>query len=918
MANMIRTIEQTAQEREIVKLAPDIIVYLDGIPYQLNYFVNDPTTGNSFTVVNFNDHVTSFSAGYDTDLMVPSGSINLLVPNYQKYLYQMPGGNNLIQPMQQVQVYAKGYYMTQTGDTVYRRVFKGLVSHVAYNDDGKTLQISIQCYGIMYMLELMQINVNPAVISGVANATSLTVYQTKFAGNDPLRQIADAFLFAFQTDGAQLNNLTQGSVAAGQFGQAVVRGYMNKWQAILNNMIKDVHIYGVSYKDFDKNNTRGGSKVPVQESTKKGAMDKNTLAEQIAHRSTLDEVEMVNDTYYSNIRQFAPDRKITDIQLFNSSIINRLDLIRKNVQLVDWEAYQDLDGKIIIKPPLYNLDVLNIGPRTQQTSSNPQGQGDTNNSLENSLTAISPQSNPFVVHLSEILTEQESEDQAAIKKTRTTVAGNIDPQFQFGYNEKLLTVAEWVDVSKLLRYGLREEPVIVAPWFKDGDTFTLFAHAIAETVRANRGFRTYTFTIPLRPELKLGFPVYVPHKDMYAYIKSIQINYQVAGVATMTVTCDSVRRRVLVNTAQKDAKGNTYYKYTSAPNLIYVWTNNPPTPTATAPGQSVGQNVSFFDPSANQLAIAQSTTNNNTPSNPTVQVGSVATLPNTAQTTQPTRQQLRIKAVASQKNATTYTQQNDTQYANYIVQNDGPAGGHPATQQVTVNGKTSTSTNAYGPGGGYFTDKRSVDGQYLRDLQKGVIPYTDGKGYELIGPFPWGRYVDLNTAIKEFTQRGWIAQTTDVNGNPTTLLEDLTIQQSTDAMLFAGLGTPTAKGQSADQILDNLSTQISNTIGGTFASTASTPDIIQPDATVIVLQYPPGNSSPADSNLLQNAQPEDAIASKLISNTLSAQQQVIDVLVSGSVTPSKAVQETLLTTQTATPSGKLLKIVNGQEVTGDD
>src|SRR5271157_68478 len=155
MANSIRNISQTAQEREIVKLAPDIIVYLDGTPYQLNYFVNDPLTGNSFTVVNFNDHVSSFQAGYDTDLMVPSASINLVVPNYQKFLYQMPGGNNLVRPMQQVQVYAKGYYLASTGDTVYRRVFKGLVSHVAYADDGKALQISIQCYGIMYMLELM-------------------------------------------------------------------------------------------------------------------------------------------------------------------------------------------------------------------------------------------------------------------------------------------------------------------------------------------------------------------------------------------------------------------------------------------------------------------------------------------------------------------------------------------------------------------------------------------------------------------------------------------------------------------------------------------------------------------------------------------------------------------------------------------
>ena len=908
MANMIRTIAQTAQEREIVKLAPDIIVYLDGIPYQLNYFVNDPLTGNSFTVVNFNDHVTSFQASYDTDLMVPSANISLLVPNYQKYLYQMPGGNNLIQPMQQIQVYAKGYNLATTGDTVYRRVFKGLVSHVGYNDDGKALQISVQCYGILHMLQLMQVNVNPSVISAVANAGSdLTVYQTKFASDDPLRQIADAFLSAFNSDAAQLNNINQGSVAAGFYGQAIVRGYMNKWQAILNNMIKDVHIYGTSYKDFNDSNTKGGKKQPTTNSTVSGAQDKSTLAEQNVRRSTLDEVGMVNDTYYSKIRQYAGDRKITDIQLFNSTIINRLDLIRKNVQLVDWEGYQDLDGKIIVKPPLYNLDVLNIGPHSKKTSPNPQGQGDTNSSLDNDLTAIFPQTNPFVIHLSEIITEQESEDQAAIRKTRTTVCGSIDPQFQVTYNQNLLNTAEYVDVGKLLRYGLREEPVIQAPWFKDDDNFTLFAHAAAETVRANRGFRTYTFTIPMRPELKLGFPVYIPHKDMYAYVKSISISYQVGASANMTVTCDSVRRRVLINTPQKDAQGKTYYKYTSAPNLIYVWTNNPPNPTSTNPGQSVGQNVSFFDPAANQLAIGQTTSN----INPTTQVGSPVTLPNTSPKSQPSAQSLRVQQSKTQQTGTTFTQQSDTQVANYIVQVDGTAGGHPATDDkgniVTYGGNSSGL-------GGYFTDFRLVDGQYMRDLQRGILPYTDEKGYELMGPFPWGRFIDVNTAIKEFTQMGWIKLPTDSSGNTVTDFHDLSIQQSTDALLYAGLGTPTASGTMANQLINALSTKISNTVGGTFASTSPDQNTITPDATVIVLQYPPGNTSPADSNLLQNAQPEDQLVGHFIKNTQQAQQQVIDVLVSGSIAPTKAVQEALQTTKTQTPTGQVLTIKNGKEV----
>src|ERR1700675_3986947 len=90
-ASMIRNISQTVQEREIVKTAPDLVVFIDGLPYLTNIYVNDPKNGKQKTYVNFNDHLVSFSATYDTEAMVPNCSISLQVPNFQKYLYQMPG-----------------------------------------------------------------------------------------------------------------------------------------------------------------------------------------------------------------------------------------------------------------------------------------------------------------------------------------------------------------------------------------------------------------------------------------------------------------------------------------------------------------------------------------------------------------------------------------------------------------------------------------------------------------------------------------------------------------------------------------------------------------------------------------------------------------------------------------------------------
>src|SRR5271163_733506 len=190
----IRNISQTTQEREIIKTAPDIVIFFDGLPYLVNYFVNDPRTGAAYSLVNFNDKVVSFSANYDTESLVPSCSIQLQIPNYEKGMYQMPGGNNLLQTMAQVQVYAKSYFMSATGDTVYRRVFKGVTSYIGYNDNGKTLEISIQCHGIMHLLERMQTNIHPSSNTTLHTGTSQTVWQSKYASGDCFEILRQVFL----------------------------------------------------------------------------------------------------------------------------------------------------------------------------------------------------------------------------------------------------------------------------------------------------------------------------------------------------------------------------------------------------------------------------------------------------------------------------------------------------------------------------------------------------------------------------------------------------------------------------------------------------------------------------------------------------------------------------------------------------
>ena len=948
VAGMIRNISQTVQEREIIKTAPDIVVFIEGLPYLLNPFVNDPKSGNQTTYVNFNDHVTSFSATYDTDAMVPNCTVQLQVPNYQKYLYQMPGGNNLLQTMAQIQVYAKSYFMAggPGGDTVYRRVFKGVTSYIGYNDNGKTLEVSIQCHGIMHLLEKMQTNVHPSVNAANTAAVALTIWQSKYNSGDCFSVLRQVFLDVFRSDMFQIGSLQAGAAGAplGAFQEAVERGYMVKWQAILWNMANDVHIFG-PYKDV----------LGFSEGMKKGEgwgdPSKEKLSNSVTKNPNQNEAQLFSEyeTYYGLITTYLPFKNITALDLKNSVIVNRLDVVREVVAKMDYEAYQDVDGKIIIKPPLYNLDVVNVGTRTKQTQTAP---GSNVNSLANPATAIYEGNNPFVVYLSEILTEQESEDQSAIRRTRTTVCGNVLRNLGNDFDDFYKQVAEYIDISKMAKFGLREEPLYSVPWIDAGDVQTLFVHAAAETARANRGYRQYTFSIPMRPELKLGFPVYIPHKDMYAYIKTIALNFQIGGTATMTVTCDSIRRRVMVNTQQTSGSGNstnTHGLYTPAPNLVYQWTSaDAATQEFNATHANPDQSPSSAQQTAQlQAAQAQGTIGgvSNNSANASDLVGTSATVPipqkNVDGTpTTPTQDQVKLNSVRTQNLSSKRGNQNDTPFSTYVIKNDG------SQEQGTIDPATKVgyfciSQTKSGPRPADLAYIQVLTGKASQPSTNSVIPFTDDKGYELISPFPWGRWVDLNTAVGTFTQQGFLTAAAAATAG----LDEQTLK-NTDAFIFAGLGTPSASGDPSSQIQTALRTQVQRvggSITGTYApapsassaaagvpiqSVASTAtpggtqqSNYQPDATVIVLQYnaaQPGSTAP--NSLLNNPQPENAFAQQLLvtSQAQNTTQQLVNVLVSGNVSPTPTVHEALLTAtvapaQTAVPQNvQLLRQIHEQ------
>src|SRR5271154_2643863 len=333
----IRNLMQSVQEREIIKTAPDLVVYLEGLPYIKNAYLT--TNPSQPYLVNFNDYVTGFNGNYDMQAMIPTATVSLSVPAHLRYLFQAPGGNNVIKTMMQIQVFVKGYYFAPDGNTLFQRVFKGYTSHVTHSDDGKTLLISIQCKGILGFFEMMQIDLSPSIQS--SSPMQVTPLKTTLANMTPYQQMAFTFLYPSLTDGFYVNAIGPLGTAIQdtQYYAAVQDGLVAKWQTIIADICQEAHIYGLQTKDVtDVISFLSGI---AQKSTFKGFKGWSFLATEQAFQSNIKESQ-TNDSLIDieKIRRFHPDLGIGAVQLINGKVVTRLEFLRTICHLINYEVYQ--------------------------------------------------------------------------------------------------------------------------------------------------------------------------------------------------------------------------------------------------------------------------------------------------------------------------------------------------------------------------------------------------------------------------------------------------------------------------------------------------------------------------------------------------------------------------------------------------
>jgi len=187
------------------------------------------------------------------------------------------------------------------------------------------------------------------------------------------------------------------------------------------------------------------------------------------------------------------------INLFESSYESKLDVAQKVMEITGFEFYQDVDGDFVFKPPMWNLD----------TSSSRVYRIEDIDIIDISFSEKEPQ----VTYMT-------------CKGSHFKNLGGTGLENEWGVR------GQYIDYRLVAQFGWRPGTYETA-YFNDSKS--MFFSAVNRMDVMNIGINSASVTIPVRPELRPGFPVYIPYLDCFYYCNSFAHSHAVGGQCTTSL-----------------------------------------------------------------------------------------------------------------------------------------------------------------------------------------------------------------------------------------------------------------------------------------------------------------------------------------------------------------------------------------------
>jgi len=566
--------------RPVSRMVPDCLVYVNG-------FTTLPGCPSCNGKIDLQKYITQVSVDPNTE-PIANATISMSIPAIAgEYFFR--DGDFLLRPGLEIVIYMRGRFATtellsaedsipltegeEGGDTFdptgipinpYYQVFHGVVTEASHEYSGGEYTASMSCSDVLHFWQNLKISTNGAVFgprpdnSGVAPV----LQGHSFQGASPYSIIYTLYRVGFGAAGAVEYNLAQDtnvdatSEVSGQTHyKAAALWWEKKWASnslrlkmygtdgTLYNAWTQAYLGIFSGKNPDQLKAllgKGGNDYAPFNATSDKVIGK--VARDLGYNPLSTQVSLATSTGGNTSSQDALKQQafcldigvLGNVNLFETEYLSKLEIANAVRTITGFEFYQDVTGDLVFKPPMYNMD----------TSTDPV----------------------YVVEDSDLISISQSE-----REPEATYIKGTGSHFQntkgVGLDGWLGMNSTYVDYRLVAQFGWRESE------FESSyisDTRALFVLAMNRLDLVNIGCKSASITIPLRPELRPGYPIYVRYLDCFYYIQSMNHSFQFGGQCTTTI--NGVGKRAKFN-APGIVPGNR------APNIGDIRLDNPYLPS---------------------------------------------------------------------------------------------------------------------------------------------------------------------------------------------------------------------------------------------------------------------------------------------------------------------------------------------------
>lgn len=547
-----------ANRRSVIQWTPDFLLYLNG----------DTSLHGCATChhnIDINEFVNSISCDFGVEPGASNCSISMSIPrHYGDSIFR--DGNTLLRPGLEVHVYFRGYFpmkgltspnarpvdginLADIPQYPYYPVFHGVVTQVAHEYSGGFYTASMTCNGMLHFWEHQKLSgASGGSFFGARPANS--GIQTTLTGHPMSGKSPYSIIYSLYRDTAGVADGV-GFALASRTNYGAVNTTTNDplysltlryWEQRFRGKIYGLRMHGASGQLFTSsqqaflsiNGTSafgGGSSTgtaSVSGSLEFPSWDAFSQDPAILlgmrARGRDGRVLRQVDTRLAG----APDNRgrmgldvaqlqafPTDIgaygqvNLWESTYESKMDIATAVTNVCGYEFYQDADGDLVFKPPLYNLD----------TSSSRVYRIEPEDVISINFTESEPAATYCIIK------------GGAFQNTR----GLVD-ESEWGCR------STYVDYKLVAQFGWIEASLESSYYTNPKSAFFF---AINHLDRTNAGVNGCTVTIPLRPEIRPGYPVYIRHIDCFYYVTQVSHAFSLGAECTTTLTMTARRRKFL-------------------------------------------------------------------------------------------------------------------------------------------------------------------------------------------------------------------------------------------------------------------------------------------------------------------------------------------------------------------------------------